>query len=203
MPETLWNRCLRVLESELPMEQFNTWLRPLQAIERDGEVRLLAPNPYVIKWLGENSLAADQAADRRVRGRSRARCGAGCGHARGRAVANGAVELAGANGVARRSSQCVRRRESRGSHRWCSAARSIPAFTFDSFVEGKSNQLAQGRRHSGRGPPRQGLQPAVHLRRSRPRQDASDARGGEQAQGGQLRGAASPTCTARASSATW
>ncbi len=56
MPETLWNRCLRVLESELPIEQFNTWLRPLQAIERDGQVRLLAPNPYVIKWVGDNSL---------------------------------------------------------------------------------------------------------------------------------------------------
>ena len=56
MPETLWNRCLRVLENELPIEQFNTWLRPLQAIERDGQVRLLAPNPYVIKWVGDNSL---------------------------------------------------------------------------------------------------------------------------------------------------
>jgi len=56
LPETLWNRCLRVLENELPIEQFNTWLRPLQAIERDGQVRLLAPNPYVIKWVGDNSL---------------------------------------------------------------------------------------------------------------------------------------------------
>jgi chromosomal replication initiator protein len=56
LPETLWIRCLRVLENELPIEQFNTWLRPLQAIERDGQVRLLAPNPYVIKWVGDNSL---------------------------------------------------------------------------------------------------------------------------------------------------
>ena len=56
MTESLWNRCLRVLESELPMQQFNTWVRPLQAIERDGELRLLAPNRYVIEWLGENSL---------------------------------------------------------------------------------------------------------------------------------------------------
>ena len=56
MPETPWIRCLRVLENELPIEQFNTWLRPLQAIERDGQVRLLAPNPYVIKWVGDNSL---------------------------------------------------------------------------------------------------------------------------------------------------
>src|SRR5271170_98474 len=38
------------------MQQFNTWVRPLQAIERDGEIKLLAPNRYVIEWLGDNSL---------------------------------------------------------------------------------------------------------------------------------------------------
>jgi chromosomal replication initiator protein len=56
LPETLWNRCLRVLESELPEQHFNTWVRPLQAIQRDGELKLLAPNRYVIEWLGQNSL---------------------------------------------------------------------------------------------------------------------------------------------------
>jgi len=56
LSESLWNRCLRVLESELPEQQFNTWVRPLQAIERDGQLKLLAPNRYVIEWLGQNSL---------------------------------------------------------------------------------------------------------------------------------------------------
>ena len=56
MPESLWNRCLRVLEGELQEQQFNTWVRPLQAIERDGELKLLAPNRYVIEWLIQNSL---------------------------------------------------------------------------------------------------------------------------------------------------
>ncbi len=56
MSETLWNRCLRVLEGELPEQQFNTWVRPLQAIERDGELKLLAPNRYVVEWLAQNSL---------------------------------------------------------------------------------------------------------------------------------------------------
>ena len=56
LPESLWNRCLRVLEGELPEQQFNTWVRPLQAVERDGELKLLAPNRYVIEWLGQNLL---------------------------------------------------------------------------------------------------------------------------------------------------
>src|SRR5271155_4743422 len=38
------------------MQQFNTWVRPLQVVERHNEIRLLAPNRYVIEWLGDNSL---------------------------------------------------------------------------------------------------------------------------------------------------
>ena len=56
MAESLWNRCLRVLEGELPEQQFNTWVRPLQPMEREGELKLLAPNRYVIEWLAQNSL---------------------------------------------------------------------------------------------------------------------------------------------------
>jgi chromosomal replication initiator protein len=63
-------------------------------------------------------------------------------------------------------------------------------FTFDSFVEGKSNQLAKAAAIQVAGNPGQGLQPAVHLRRRRARQDAPDARGGQQDQGAQFRGAA-------------
>jgi len=57
LPESLWNRCLRVLESELPEQHFNTWVRPLQSIEREGELRLLAPNRYVIDWLTQHTIA--------------------------------------------------------------------------------------------------------------------------------------------------
>src|SRR5690349_818385 len=51
---SLWNRCLRLLESEIPEQQFNTWVRPLQAIEENGTLRLLAPNRFVIDWLTTN-----------------------------------------------------------------------------------------------------------------------------------------------------
>ena len=33
---TLWNRCVRDLQAEIPEQQFNTWIRPLQAVE-DGD----------------------------------------------------------------------------------------------------------------------------------------------------------------------
>jgi chromosomal replication initiator protein len=40
---SLWSHCLRALEAELPEQQFNTWIRPLQAVEAEGSLRLLAP----------------------------------------------------------------------------------------------------------------------------------------------------------------
>ena len=54
MATSLWNQCLRRLEAELPEQHFNTWIRPLQAVEDEGFLRLLAPNRYVIEWVNQN-----------------------------------------------------------------------------------------------------------------------------------------------------
>ena len=51
MQGTLWHHCLKHLEGEVPEQQFNTWVRPLQAVERDGELQLLAPNRFVVSWI--------------------------------------------------------------------------------------------------------------------------------------------------------
>jgi chromosomal replication initiator protein len=45
---------LRRLEAELPEQQFNTWIRPLQAVEEAGVLRLLAPNRYVVDWVNSH-----------------------------------------------------------------------------------------------------------------------------------------------------
>ena len=139
MSETLWNRCLRVLESELPMQQFNTWVRPLQVVERDGEIRLLAPNRYVVEWLGDNSLPrikelirefADGATPDVVLDVG-TRAGA-LPEAANAPVANGMGGILGSQpGKPRRGAPSV------------IGGRIAPEFTFDSFVEGKSNQLAK------------------------------------------------------------
>jgi chromosomal replication initiator protein len=51
---SLWTQCLRRLEAELPEQQFNTWIRPLQAVEERERLRLLAPNRYVVDWVNQN-----------------------------------------------------------------------------------------------------------------------------------------------------
>ncbi len=53
MSSPLWEKCLSHLEGDLSAQQLNTWLRPLQAIETADSLRLLAPNPYVQAWVQE------------------------------------------------------------------------------------------------------------------------------------------------------
>jgi chromosomal replication initiator protein len=136
LSESLWNRCLRVLESELPEQQFNTWVRPLQAIERDGELKLLAPNRYVIEWLGQNSLPRIKELIRAFAEEPAPELVLDVGTRAG--VAAPAVAVNGSHSAANGASARTRR-----------LAPSLlggpinSSFTFDSFVEGKSNQLAK------------------------------------------------------------
>ncbi len=139
MPETLWNRCLRVLESELPMQQFNTWVRPLQVVERDGELRLLAPNRYVVEWLGDNSLPRIKELIREFASGAIPAVVLDVG-TRGGAIPE-AANAPSANGPGGGlGSQPAKPR--RGGPTVI-GGRIAPEFTFDSFVEGKSNQLAK------------------------------------------------------------
>ena len=53
---SLWARCVCALEAELPEQQFNTWVRPLQALDGAGALKLLAPNRFVVEWINERLL---------------------------------------------------------------------------------------------------------------------------------------------------
>ncbi len=54
MDGSLWRRCLDRLEGELSAQQFNTWIRPLHAVEDTDELRLLAPNRFVRDWVSDH-----------------------------------------------------------------------------------------------------------------------------------------------------
>ncbi|HPF27440.1 MAG TPA: chromosomal replication initiator protein DnaA [Steroidobacteraceae bacterium] len=53
----LWKQCGVVLEAELPDDQYNTWVRPLQAVEEKGSLKLLAPNRYAVDWVNTHLLS--------------------------------------------------------------------------------------------------------------------------------------------------
>jgi len=50
-----WSSCLQQLEQELPPQQFNTWIKALRFEdgEEEGALRLVAPNRFVLQWVRE------------------------------------------------------------------------------------------------------------------------------------------------------
>ncbi|QFT19949.1 Chromosomal replication initiator protein DnaA [Pseudomonas sp. THAF187a] len=53
----LWQQCVELLRDELPAQQFNTWIRPLQVEAEGNELRVYAPNRFVLDWVNEKYLS--------------------------------------------------------------------------------------------------------------------------------------------------
>ncbi|GAB1406596.1 chromosomal replication initiator protein DnaA [Thermomonas brevis] len=120
----VWPACLRYLEAEFPPEDVRTWLKPLQADRRDDRLVLYAPNAFVRDEVRERYLP-------RIRELA--------------AHFGGSHEVALDVGALRRPEAAL------------PAPAATPAragsepfhgnvdghYTFDNFVEGRSNQLAK------------------------------------------------------------
>ena len=121
---------MSALEAELPEQQFNTWVRPLQALEGAGALKLLAPNRFVVDWVNANllprigELLRDQSA----------------GDVPIVTVEVGSRSVPVRDAVAPIAGRAVRATRAEGL---VVGARLNPDFTFRTFVEGKSNQLAK------------------------------------------------------------
>src|SRR5258708_12704855 len=126
--QNLWDACLRRLEQELPAQQFNTWIRPLAPEAGAGaDARVLgAPNRFV-RELGRERLIARS--ERLV------------AEASGRELGVRLV-LARGTDAAARAPQPVQRGAS-DVPTILERGRLNRAFSFDSFVTGKANQLAR------------------------------------------------------------
>ena len=130
MQGSLWRRCLAHLEAELPEAQFNTWIRPLQAVEDGQTLRLLAPNRFVVDWVNEN-----------VAGRITELV-----DAVGSEPVPAVVLEVGSRAAAPPPPAPALPQNGRTAVKDLPSllgSRLNPDFTFTSFVEGKSNQLAR------------------------------------------------------------
>ncbi|MEQ9547199.1 MAG: chromosomal replication initiator protein DnaA [Marinobacter sp.] len=167
MPNTIWHQCLEVLRDEFPAQQFNTWLRPLQSDHREGQLMLFAPNRFVMDWVNEKYLrrieevlkdlnggqaprvnmkvgSAPKVEDLVVRSEPDSRVG---GAAQEEASSSVTEEEKGV--AATVSSPSVKPTHDSG-RRSVQVEGDIKhqsflndGFTFETFVEGKSNQLAR------------------------------------------------------------
>jgi chromosomal replication initiator protein len=124
--DAAWPRCLERLEAELPAEEIHAWLRPLQAEARAGGLTLYAPNAFVVDQVREHYL--DRIRELMAH------------------FAGGPAPVALAVGSIKRS-------ESPMAGTTPAPARPVAAaafagnldghYTFDNFVEGRSNQLGR------------------------------------------------------------
>jgi chromosomal replication initiator protein len=122
--QSLWDQCLDRLEGELSAQQFNTWIRPLQSEHNDNQMRLFAPNQFVLDWIKENFLSRIQELITQLSGMElpvRLEVG------------SQTPIIANAKAKPSLPQKTQLRRNSSLN----------PNFTFDTFVEGKSNQLGR------------------------------------------------------------
>jgi chromosomal replication initiator protein len=57
LDHSLWQRCLSILQEELPAQQFSMWIRPLQCVINDNIMTLYAPNRFVLDWVRDKYVA--------------------------------------------------------------------------------------------------------------------------------------------------
>ena len=124
---SLWKQCLQFLETDLPQNQFNTWIRPLQAIENSNGLTLLAPNQFVLDQINDNFMNSIQQSLASVSDNAPPALSINVGSIKNE---SDAVEPVFSS---RPETSKVVPHKSNLNH----------DFTFDSFVEGKSNQLAR------------------------------------------------------------
>ncbi len=122
----IWNKCLNHLEDELTPQQFNTWIRPLQAIEDTATLRLLAPNRFVMDWVKQKFMGR---VDKLVSDYSQENITVCL-----EIGSNRRVELAGPKHEDTKPSTKISNYGTKSLN---------AAFTFENHVEGKSNQLAR------------------------------------------------------------
>ncbi len=139
MYQSVWQNCLEALQSELPAQQFSMWIRPLQADSSHDALTLYAPNRFVLDWVRDkylnriNELIQDYCGDHAPRLRfevgssSKVVKAAPAPAPKPVAAVTAAVNVE----VPEPAPKTIVRSNVRTN------------YTFDNFVEGKSNQLAR------------------------------------------------------------
>ena len=120
-----WERCLDRLEVDLTPEQFNTWIRPLHAVEDGSILRLLAPNHFVRDWVSKHFLDLITTIATRCES----------------AATDVTVQVGSRKSATSVGNESYRATDTLHVPRPPCGLRT--EFTFENFVEGKSNQMAR------------------------------------------------------------
>ena len=134
----LWQLCLERLQTELPAQQYNTWLRPLQSEQQQDKLVLFAPNRFVLDWINEKFLAQITTILQDIN------------HGK---VITVQIEIGSSSSILHPANDAIMEPAAASEYKTTSETPVISlhkpngnlnsGFTFENFVEGKSNQLAR------------------------------------------------------------
>ena len=121
MQPGFWEECLVDFRNDFDEQQFNTWVRPLQATTIDKTLMIKAPNQYAVDWANEN---LSEYFVKKLQG----------------SEYNFNIAIGGISKDIKEDSPII---EEDGHTSFDSDRRFLVDFTFDNFVTGKSNELAR------------------------------------------------------------
>lgn len=146
---SVWQSCLYVLQDELPSQQFSMWVRPLQAESTEDTLTIYAPNRFVLDWVREKYLnrinellveiCGDEAPELRFDVGSKPILNAQVASAPAAAEASASVPQQTAEKQQPKPEKAAVEPAPKSGYK----SNIKENYTFDSFVEGKSNQLAK------------------------------------------------------------
>ena len=121
MQPGFWEKCLVDFRNDFDEQQFNTWVRPLQATTIDKTLMIKAPNQYAVDWANEN---LSEYFVKKLQG----------------SEYNFNIAIGGISKEIKEDKAIIEEDEHTS---FDSDRRFLVDFTFDNFVTGKSNELAR------------------------------------------------------------
>ncbi|HKU71572.1 MAG TPA: chromosomal replication initiator protein DnaA, partial [Burkholderiales bacterium] len=128
---SFWRFCLTHFEKELPPQQYKTWIKPLRVVADGDRLTLIAPNRFVQQWIRDKFLGRISELAREQLKRD---IDVQLALEENGQPASAPAPVAPAPAAAKDRSAKASTRE---------VSRLNPAFSFETFVTGKANELAR------------------------------------------------------------
>lgn len=136
---SIWQQCVEALQDKLTPQQFNTWIRPLQAEVNKDNICLWAPNRFVCDWVKESYLPDIRELLRHLSPNATPEIQLQIGRKENTVAVSAVPQAAPSNSVTQENN-----RQSEVAAALVFQQNNLNRdFTFETFVEGKSNQLAR------------------------------------------------------------
>lgn len=140
MSASIWQKCLGLLQDEYSAQQFNTWLRPLQAYTDEQRFVLLAPNRFVVDWVKKHFFSRIEELIKHFCGDDIKSISIEIGSKA--SVSDSGTQTSGSSEIKSESAPLAIKTAPKKAVDYKSSHLN-KKFLFESFVEGNSNQLAR------------------------------------------------------------